>query len=391
MQRRKFFRSLALGGLSAALAPVGKAVAPVAETVLPAAADAKIPDTNIGEALAIPRTACSMPGKYPGKVVRVNHPDCVVDGKPSEERVYEMLKKTICSLAGENDPAKAWLQFVGPEDTIGLKVNPIAGKLLSTSHALVRSVIRQLEEAGIPRERLLIWDRREEDLQNAGFTAENYPGIRILGTEYRDENGSYINAEGKFYGEERVDKSQYFYVDLEGEYDAYTMPYMLNGGKYSYYTKICTQMVTKIINLPVLKNAGTSITVCMKNLAFGSLTNTARLHGPLWHPTCAYACAFPPLRDKAVLHIVDGMIGCFDGGPEANPQFICQYDALLAGTDPVAVDRVAYDMVVARRIEEGIQQTEKAGGRKFLELAETLGLGIADKARVELTDINLTV
>lgn len=391
MQRRKFFRSLALGGLSAALAPVGKAVAPVAETVLPTAADANIPDTNIGEALAIPRTACSMPGKYPGKVVRVNHPDCVVDGKPSEARVYEMLKKTICSLAGENDPAKAWLQFVGPQDTIGLKVNPIAGKLLSTSHALVRSVIRQLEEAGIAREHLLIWDRREEDLHNAGFTAENYPGIRILGTEYHDENGSYVNAEGKFYGEERVDKSPYFYVDLEGEYDAYTMPYMLNGGKYSYYTKICTQMVTKIINLPVLKNAGTSITACMKNLAFGSLTNTARLHGPLWHTTCAYACAFPPLRDKAVLHIIDGMIGCFDGGPEANPQFICRYDALVAGTDPVAVDRIAYDMVVARRIEEGIQKTEKPAGRKFLELAETIGLGIADTARIELTDINLTV
>lgn len=381
MQRRKFFRSLAFGGLSAALTPVVKAVPP-------AVSDQKIPDTNIGEALAVPRLAGSMPGKYPGKVVRATHPQCVVDGKPSEEVTYEMLKKSICRLAGENDGAKAWLQFVGPEDRIGLKVNPIAGKLLSTSHALVRSVIRQLEEAGIPRENLLIWDRREEDLKNSGFTAENYPGIRIIGTEYQDENGSYINAEGKFYGEERVDKNHYFYADIEGEYDAYTMPYMLNGGKYSYYTKICTEMVTKIINLPVLKNAGTSVTVCMKNLAFGSLTNTSRLHGPLWHTTCAYACAFPPLRDKVTLNIVDGMIGCFDGGPEANPQFICRYDALLAGTDPVAVDRIAYEMVVAKRIAEGIQKEEKAGGRKFLDLAERVGLGIGDKKRIELIELN---
>lgn len=384
MQRRKFFRSLALGGLSAALTPVVKAVPP-------AVAGSDIPDTNIEEALAVPRTAQSMPGKYPGKVVRANHPHCVVDGKPSDEATYEMLKQSICSLTGENDPVKAWLQLVGPEDKIGLKVNPIAGKLLSTSHALVRSVIHQLEEAGIPRENLLIWDRREEDLHNSGFTAENYPGIRIIGTEYHDENGSYVNAEGKFYGEERVDKNHYFYVDLEGEYDAYTMPYMLNGGKYSYYTKICTEMVTKIINLPVLKNAGTSITVCMKNLAFGSITNTSRLHGPLWHPTCAYACAFPPLRDKVVLNIADGMIGCFDGGPEANPQFICRYNTLLVGTDPVAVDRIAYDIIVAKRIEEGIQRQEKAGGRSFLELAQKVGLGVADKEKIELTEINLPV
>lgn len=106
----------------------------------------------------------------------------------------------------------------------------------------------------------------------------------------------------------------YYFVDLEGEYDAYTMPFMINGGKYSYFTKICTEMVTKIINVPVLKNAGTTITSCMKNLAFGSITNTARLHGPMWHDTCASACAFPPLRDKVVLNITDGMIGCFDGG-----------------------------------------------------------------------------
>lgn len=384
MQRRKFFRSLAFGGLSAALTPVVKAAAPVIS-------DTKIPDTNIDEALAVPRTASSMPGKYPGKVVRANHPQCVIDGKPSEEATYEMLKLSICSLTGENDLAKAWLQLVGPEDKIGLKVNPIAGKLLSTSHALVRSVVRQLEETGIPRENLLIWDRREEDLHNSGFTAENYPGIRILGTEYHDENGSYVNAEGKYYGEERVDKNHYFYVDLEGEYDAYTMPYMLNGGKYSYYTKICTEMVTKIINLPVLKNAGASITVCMKNLAFGSITNTSRLHGPLWHPTCAYACAFPPLRDKVVLNIADGMIGCFDGGPEANPQFICRYNTLLVGTDAVAVDRIAYDIIVAKRIEEGLQRQEKAGGRSFLELAQKIGLGVADKEKIELTEINLPV
>lgn len=379
MKRRNFFRSLALGGAGMVFSPIAKAV-PVADDK---------PETNLKDALAVPRTAQSMPGKYPGKVVKVKNTDCIVDGRPSEEKAYEMLKTCMLDLTGASDLKAAWLQFVGPEDVIGLKVNPIAGKLLSTSHALTKSIVRQLEEAGISRRQIIIWDRREVDLREAGFTAEQYPEIRIIGTEYQDENGSYVNAEGKFYGEERVDKSQFFFVDVEGEYDAYTMPYMINGGKYSYFTKICTEMVTKIINVPILKNAGTTITGCMKNLAFGSITNTARLHGQMWNDTCASVCAFPPLRDKVVLNILDGMIGCFDGGPAANPQFICPYHSILAGTDPVAVDEVGYRMILEKRIAEGVQKEEKKGARAFLEMAETLGLGIANPEKIDLHEINL--
>lgn len=382
MQRRNFFRSIALGSAGAVLSPVINA------TSLLTVEKTK-PDTNIAEATAIPRTKNSMPGKYPGKVIKTVHPSPVKDGKIDKQIAYDMLKTCMLALTGEKKIKKAWRQFIEPKDIIGIKVNPIAGKLLTTSHAIVQSIIEQLEESGIPRENLIIWDRREFDLREAGFTPQNYPGIKIIGTEYQDEAGSYISSEGKFYSENRIDKNQYFYADVEGEYDAYTMPYMVNGGKNSYFSTICTEMVTKIINVPVLKNAGSSVTLCMKNLAFGSITNTARLHQSLWNETCAYACAFPPLRDKLVLNIVDGLIGCFDGGPAANPQFICHYNTILAGTDPVATDRIGYEIVLAKRIEEGIQSEEKAGSRAYMELAQNLKLGIANKSKIELKEINL--
>ena len=382
MQRRNFFRSIALGGVTAALSPIVKAAAPL----IPAK---EKPETNIKDALTIPRNDFSMPGKYPKKVIKANHPACIVDGKPSPAAAYDMLESCMLMLTKQSNVEQAWLQLVGKDDIIGLKVNPIGGKLLSTSHAVTQAIIRQLEKAGIPRKQIIIWDRREEDLKEAGFTAENYPGIEIIGTECRDENGSYVNAEGKFYGEERIDKNHYFYVDMEGEYDAYTMPYMINGGKYSYFSKIVTEKVTKIINVPIIKNAGSAITACMKNLSFGSLTNTARLHGAMWHDTCASACAFPPLRDKVVLNIADGLIGCFDGGPAANPQFICQYNTLLVGTDPVAVDRICHDLVINKRIREGIQSEDKAGSRDFMEMAQEMGLGIADIGAISLAEIEL--
>jgi hypothetical protein len=327
-----------------------------------------------------------MPGKYPGKVVQATHPDCIADGKPSEPAAYEMLKNAMCRLTGESELKKAWLQFVGPDDVIGLKVNPIGGRLLSTSHAVTKSVIRQLEEAGIDKKQLIIWDRRQESLEDADYNAANYPGIRLLATECYDADKSYINSRGRFYSEDLIDKEHFYYADVEGVYDAYTLPYMVNGGKYSYFSKICTEKVTRIINLPVLKNAGTSITVCLKNLAYGAITNTGRLHRDLWHDTCAEVCAFPPLRDKVVLNIADGLSGCFDGGPSANPQFICRYNTLLAGTDPVAVDRIAYDIILQKRIAEGIQQTEREGSRQFMERAQQLQLGIADRRKIELIE-----
>ena len=382
MQRRKFFKSLALGGIGVAASPILKA------TPLFAPEDEK-PGTNIKDALAIPRNENSMPGKYPGKVIRANNPNSVVDGQPVEQVAYDMLKSCMLKLTGENDLGKAWLQLVSPDDIIGLKVNPVAGKLLTTSHAVTKSVIKQLEEAGIPRKNIVIWDRREMQLHETGYTEENYPGIKITGTECQDAEGGYFNKDGKLYSEERVDKSQYYWADIEGEYDAYTLPFMVNGGKYSYFTKICTEQLTKIINIPILKNAGTQITLCMKNLSFGAISNTGRLH-KLWHETCANVCAFPPLRDKVVLNIVDGLKGCFDGGPSANPQFICNYNTMLVGTDPVAVDRIGHDIVIAKRIEEGVQAEDKPSALKFMEMAQELKLGIADKNKIDLTEINLS-
>ncbi|MCF8234957.1 MAG: DUF362 domain-containing protein [Bacteroidales bacterium] len=342
--------------------------------------------TNIKDALKHPRTENSMPGKYPGKVVKLYDPESVVDDKPQEVSAYKMLAKGMLMLTGEAELEDAWRQFVNPNEIIGLKVNPVAGKPLSTSHAVTKSIIRQLKEAGIPKENIVIWDRREMQLHETGYNKENYPGIKIQGTEQQDADGGFYDKEGILYGDKMIDKDWYYWADCEQEYDAYTLPYMVNSGKYSYFSKICTQEVDKIINVPILKNAGPTVTLCLKNLAYGSITNTGRLHKPLWSETCAEVCAFPPLRDKVVLNIVDGLRGCFEGGPGANPQFICNYHNMLIGTDPVAVDRIGYDIVIAKRIEEGVQEEDSPRGRKFMKLAEKLELGVADREKIELIE-----
>ena len=383
MDRRNFFRILSTTGAVLAAAPVISASEKASGILLPKA----LPENNMNDILAIPRTKNSLPGLYPGKVILARNDNSVVDDLPQEAVAYEMLKNSMLALTGCKSLKKAWRKFVSPKEIIGLKVNPIGDKLLSTSHAVTKSVIKQLKESGIPAKNIIIWDRRQENLINAGYTADNYPDIRITSTEYMDEKGSMYGADGKLYGESRINKQSYFYADVEEEYDSYTMPYMINSGKNSYLTKIVTDEVDKIINIPILKNAGAAVTLCMKNLAFGSISNTGRLHKQFWHETCAIIPAFPAIRDKVVLNIADGLRGCFEGGPGANPQYICNYNLLLVGTDPVAVDRIGHDIVIKKRIQEGVQKADKASGYKYATLAESFGLGVADISKINLINI----
>jgi len=236
----------------------------------------------------------------------------------------------------------------------------------------------------------VIFDRREFELTDAGFTAETFPGIRITGTECKDAEGSFYDKAGKLYSEDRIDKDWYYWADTEEKYDAETIPYMINEGKYSYFSKLVTSELDKIINIPILKNAGSSVTLALKNLAYGVISNTGRLHKQLWSETCAEVCAFPPVRDKVVLNVVDGLKGCFNGGPGANPQYFCNYNTLLVGSDAVAVDRAGYEIVLQKRLAEGVQKQESEKGRKFMALAHDLQLGENDLEKIEWKKIELT-
>jgi len=386
VNRRSFLRIAGAGAAAAAVSPVVNAIEPAREQ---AAIQKTKPATNIADALKVPRNASSMPGLYPGRVVVVKNTRSVNDNGIAEQEVYDMIARSMLELTGEKKLKKAWRTFVSPGERIGLKVNPVAGKSLSTSHEVVRSVIKQLEESGIKRSQLTIWDRREFEMTDVGFTAENYPGIRIKGTEQMDKDGLYYGKDGKLYGEHMIDRDWYFWADVEGEYDEYTMPYMVNGGKYSYFTRLVTQDLDKIINIPILKNAGATVTLALKNLAFGSVSNTGRLHAALWNETVAQVCAFAPLRDKVVLNIADGIKGCFNGGPGANPQFFCEYQTIMASTDPVAMDRIGYDIVLAKRIAEGLQKEGLPSALEFMLQAEKLLLGVADRSKIDVHEISI--
>ncbi len=59
------------------------------------------------------------------------------------------------------------------------------------------------------------------------------------------------------------------------------------------------------------------------------------------------------------------------------------------GTDPVAVDRVGYDIVIAKRIEMKVQEQDTERGKSAMRLASSLGLGESEIEKIDVKNVNL--
>jgi uncharacterized protein (DUF362 family) len=388
VSRRGFMQTAAVGAAGLALVRSSSGQDRAAESKPPTQPSAPV-KTNIDEIKAFPRTPASMPGRYPGRVVKVSAPGASTAGKIDAAKAAAAVRRGLAELTGESDMGKAFRQFVSPADVVGIKINPIGRGLLSTKPEVVDAVVDGLLAAGLPKANIVIWDRRHFQMIEAGYTPERFPGLEIVGTEHKGPNGEFYDDKGELWAKDAIDREAPFYfADLEMKYNQATLPMMLNEGKESYFSKIVTRRLTKIINLPILKNAGTTVTLCLKNLSYGSLSNTSRLH-KIWAESVAQPCGFPVLRDKVVLNIVDGLQGCFDGGPGANPKFFYDPNLILVGTDPVAVDAIGHELMTKERIDRGLQQFEDKARRQFLDIAASLGLGVAKREDIILKELAL--
>jgi uncharacterized protein (DUF362 family) len=263
----------------------------------------------------------------------------MLNGRVSPPAVRAMLDEGMKTLSGEARAADAWARMFVPSDVVALKVNPSGVPGTVTSIALVREVIRSLNQAGVPNRNVIVYDRNSNQLEVNGYHTLLPPGVRIVGLDQRWSAGS--DRRG-------YDPNAFCEMDCFGERET-----------RSYLASVVTAEATKIVNLPCLKEHNASgVTGCLKNLAYGSFNNVNRTHtDPKTYtdPVIAVMCTAAPIRYKSVLHIMDGIRAVYHSGPFAwNPDF--QWDArtLLIGTDPVAVDRVELEIVERKRRELGV-------------------------------------
>lgn len=347
------------------------------------------PRTNIDEALKIPKTARSLPGPFPGYVVQVTDDAATRTSRVQPEAVTAMFEKGLQQLTGTT-MKKAFKLFFSKKDIVGIKVNPVGPGVIATHLELVDAVIAWLTGCGLKRDQIVIWDRFDYMLRDAGFTAERFPGIAIEGLQTMDEaaaegksdNSRWLKADGTHVSTGNYDQAVYYWADVEGDKaEAYLNQHVFNG-QYSYFGKLVTQRLTRIINLPVFKNTGNGVSMATKNLGYAAICNTARLHRPLFFDVCTEVLAFPAIRDKLALNITDGLRGQYDGGPDGAAQFTWDYNTLFFATDPFALDMVCHNLLVAKRKQMNVKVNEHPRFTEYLRYAEKLGLGVASPEKI---------
>ncbi len=345
---------------------------------------AKTSSTLLGAGLAAktcfghgPRPAAPPP---PSRVVEVYHPGCVLEKRQvDKDAVRLMIRRGLSGFTGSKDP---WPEFLSPGDRVGLKINTLGRPLLVTHRELVQALVEDLTEFGIKENNIIVWDRWQHHMTAAGYvlnTSDN--GVRCYGTE------------GRGVDQRKIDPD----VAFESDFDT---PDARDGGTASRFSSIFTKECDKVINLAILKDHNTSgYTMCLKNLAYGLCDNNSRFHKPPHiGPFIAGLCAFPPVREKVVLHIVDGLEACYDQGPVPdNPRVIFAPRTVWLGTDPVALDAVGYRVLDAKRVEVGLPRLKDSrsfdGGPRpvdHIDLAAAKGIGTADISRIKVERIDLS-
>lgn len=278
-------------------------------------------------------------------------------GRFRQKQIQKMLDTAMARLTGEETVPAAWRRFFKPNDTIGIKVNCLrsAGRKLSSHIELVNCIVNGLVSAGVPEHHIIIWDRENGELINAGYTINmsNKGGSKCYGTD----------AEGVGYSKELI----------------------VYGSVASNVSKILSTHCTAIINVPVLKDhniAGVSIS--MKNF-FGAINNPNKYHiDAAVDPYIPDLNASPLIKEKTRLIICDALTATYHRGPGYSG-YTWDYNGLLVSLDPVALDMTGAMIIEEKRREMGMPSLAEAGrAPDYIATAAELGLGTNDPDRIEL-------
>jgi uncharacterized protein (DUF362 family) len=284
------------------------------------------------------------------RVVRCRRKDAVDDADAvNAQVVQQMVNSAVAKLVGAEPGKAAWGKLFGPQDVVTVKVNCLFGPAACTHPEVTDAVVAGLLSAGVPANNITVWDRDEGDLMKCGYEIQKGDGVKCIATQWEAQP---------------------------------TRSGSLNGRLATILTR---PENTALVNVPVLKTHSlTGITLALKN-HFGSLDNPGAHHGTNADPQLADLNAIPPIREKTRLILADALRPVGDGGPAANAGATWTYGAILAATDPIAMDTVGVKIIDEWRATKGLGSVEPAA--KVLKTAAQKGLGVADMAAIELIDI----
>jgi uncharacterized protein (DUF362 family) len=281
-----------------------------------------------------------------------------VNGTADAPVISKAIDSALLKITHSEKPIDAWSSLFNKNDIVGVKLNCLAGKRFSPHTEIVEAIVKGIKSAGVRESNIIIFERFNRELENAGFNIRRGSnGFRCFGTD-----------------------------DLpSGGYDSKPL---IMGSIGSCFSKIASSLCTAIVNVPVLKDhdlAGVSIG--MKNF-FGIIHNPNKYHDRNCNPYVADLNSHPFIKDKLRLIVCDALKAQYHGGPAFKPQWAWDFQGMLIGTDPVALDRVGAQIIEKKRKEVNMSSLKDAGREpKYIQTAARLGLGVDDPSLIDVISI----
>lgn len=340
------------------------------------------------------------------RVVSIERPSVVNKFAVDPVQTRAMFVQALQAYTGQKNVGVAWQQLgIKSSDIVGLKINSTLGQVMGTRRALVDAVIETLGSAGVHPQHIIIWDKQNYELENAGWLPQAegvFPAVRSVIPQtgfdgqffYVSEIlGKLIWGDFLFRGKQPTKRDLLKAAEkVAKKHSGETEDTQKNQADVeeqtsnkSYFAKLLTQTCTKIINLPVMSDhLNYGLDGCLSSLALASVDNTRRFADERvgGDPAIAEILDRDLFRKKVVLHVMDGLVAQYAGGPQFVPLYTQSVGLLYLGVDPVAIDTLALARLETWRQETKIVPIQPRA--KHIAGAAALGLGQAEPARIEL-------
>jgi uncharacterized protein (DUF362 family) len=314
----------------------------------------------------LPRRADVFFAQYPAEVR---------GGRFEAETIRRMVDGLVMHAARQPDVAAAWRAFVRPKDRVGIKVSASGAPVSSTHPAVIAAVAEGLVAAGVAPERIVIWDRKWDDLRRARYGA--------LGRRYTvvstDRVGGY-------------DAEEFITAAVMGKLIAGDRGFNPSGAaeqtsSKSHISSVLLR-VNKVIHIPALTDhLSSGLNGALPGMVLDNVDNWRRLaRAPHFgDPFLAEAYADPRIGGRVVLTILDALRPQYAGGPFPEPQYMVNHGALYASRDPVAIDAIGLHLLDRFREEGGLPLLSKNVG--WVKSAGQIGLGTAERERIRVIPV----
>jgi uncharacterized protein (DUF362 family) len=273
-----------------------------------------------------------------------------------QKKLLSMYNRGIQILMDKQNPKDSLRLIFKSSDRLGIKINTIAGRKLSSRPEVSFSLASMLQDSGIQQENIIIWDRTNRELREAGYRLNlNSRGIKVIGTDT------------KGFG-----------------YDSQLISHLNIG---SLFSSIQSDKITASISLAILKDHGMAgVTAGMKNY-FGAIHNPNKYHDFNCNPFVAELFETKLINGKHKLTVLDSLIVQYHRGPSYNARWAEKYEALIFSLDPVAADYVGWQVIEKLRAEKGLASLkEEKRAPVYLKTAEKMGLGKASPEEIQIIE-----